>query len=130
MSADLTLFGGLTIPSLHSSTLGDNPRARRGDPVTSHMAGDRSQSSVTAVKRELLVILRRRGSLTGSEANTLYREAANASDGHLPVVAWDSPRKRLGELARDGLVVPVDEKTPRGTEMVFVLPDSEKEIAA
>lgn len=38
--SDFTLFDGLTVPSLHSSTLGDNPRTRRGDPDTSHAAAD------------------------------------------------------------------------------------------
>lgn len=38
--SDLTLFDGLTIPSIHSSTLGDNPRVRKGAPDTSHAAAD------------------------------------------------------------------------------------------
>ena len=41
MSAEsLTLFDGLTVPSLHSITGGDNPRVRNGSPATSHAAAD------------------------------------------------------------------------------------------
>ena len=131
MSADTALFGtDLHVPALHSITGGDNPRARATDKLTSHQAADRSSVNVKAVKRELLVIIGRRGSLTGSEANTLYREAALRSEGGLPVVAWDSPRKRLGELAADNLLVVLNEDHPRGTETVYALPDTQKEAAA
>ena len=125
-----TLFDGLEVPALHSITGGDNPRARKSDPLTSHMAGDRSSVNVKAVKKELLVIIGRRGSLTGSEANTLYREAALRSEGGLPVVAWDSPRKRLGELAADKLLVVLNEDHPRGTETVYALPTNEMKVSA
>ncbi len=68
----------------------------------------------------ILILIRQEGTLTGSEANELYRLRADRYGW--PLVAWDSPRKRLQELAADGVLVTLNAEAPRGTEREFALP--------
>lgn len=79
-------------------TDGDNPRARRDDPASSHAAADESQATRKAVRHAVLAIINAIGPRTGIQLNGDYRI-------HLfPGVAPDSPRKRAGELAADGFL--------------------------
>lgn len=80
----------------------DSPRARKTDPVQSHMAADRSQHTLHATKRAVLLLVVQEGELAGSEINDLYR-ARRDRNGWGPV-AYDTPRKRAGELADDGFL--------------------------
>jgi hypothetical protein len=78
----------------------DNPRTRSTDPVTSHQAADVSARSLRETKTHVLAVVRDNGPVTGSAINDLY-VFAGARFGWKEV-AWDSPRKRAGELVEDG----------------------------
>lgn len=117
-------------PVIHSTFGDDTVRTRKSDPVTSHRAGDKSAESLTVVKRAVIALVRAKGTLTGSQANIMYRDLAQYPANGLPLVAWDSPRKRLGELAAAGDLVVVNEDSPRGTEREYALPTETKEEAA
>lgn len=80
----------------------DSPRARKTDPVQSHMAADRSYSTLHATKRAVLLLVLQEGELAGSQINDLYR-GHRERYGWGPV-AYDTPRKRAGELADDGFL--------------------------
>ena len=98
----------------------DEPRARISDPATSHMAADKSAETKAAVRAALLTLLRQEQTLTGSEANELYRLRRERNGW--PEVHSDSPRKRLGDLAREGgAVVILNPNHPRGTETEYTL---------
>jgi hypothetical protein len=96
---------------------GDEPRTRRTDPATSHMAGDKSQATIHESRAAVLALVRQEGMLTGSEANELYRLRWERNGW--PQIAWDSPRKRMGDLHRDGLLLIVNDGAPRGTEREY-----------
>ena len=95
----------------------DTPRARVTDPVTSHMAADRSAASKHAVREAVVTLVRQEGTLTGSEINRLYNLRADRYGW--PLVHFDSPRKRAGELAADGLLTILNVDAPRGTESEY-----------
>lgn len=80
----------------------DTARARRSDPVYSHAAADRSQVNLQQTKRNVLWLVRNLGPITGQDLNAAYREAA--AELGWPLVAFESPRKRSGELLADGLL--------------------------
>jgi len=73
--------------------------ARATDNVMSHRASDRAQVNRRAVLDKVLYLVTTAGPLTGSEINEAY-ERLQRRDPSLPKVAWDTPRKRAGELAR------------------------------
>jgi hypothetical protein len=81
---------------------GDSPRTRESDPVSSHIAADVSQRRLHETKSHVLQLIAENGRLVGTELNDLYLLAA-ARRGWRQV-AFDSPRKRAGELAADGLL--------------------------
>lgn len=95
----------------------DTARARRSDPLPSHVAADKSASSRRIVRDAVLVLLRQEGQLDGSDLNALY--AASRGWRGWPVVHFDSPRKRAGELAREGVLEVVNPDDPRGTPAVY-----------
>jgi DNA-binding HxlR family transcriptional regulator len=84
-------------------TAPDSPRTRCTDPAASHLAGDRSQRGLSDLRVAILWMLSDVGPVTGVRANEVYGEWLRETDG-LPGCAFDSPRKRLGELADDGFV--------------------------
>lgn len=81
---------------------GSGPRARRSDPETSHIAADASQAGLKEAKRNVLQILRDHETLTGTEINEQY--SLYAARLNWRRLAWDSPRKRAGELVTDGFL--------------------------
>lgn len=87
---------------------GDVPRVRESDPLTSHRAGDVSQASLTKTKARVLTLVSIHQPVTGTELNDLYR--LTAARLNWPSVAWDSPRKRAGEMAADGVLEVVGEQ--------------------
>jgi len=95
------------------------PRARLTDPISSHVAADESGKTRQAVADAVVHMLLQRGPLTGRELNEGYTIA------HLiygwPTVAFDSPRKRAGELAREGFIVVLNPDDPRGTPHIYAL---------
>lgn len=79
---------------------GDAPRTRRTDRATSHAAADASQRTMHQTKVRVLIVVNENGPIVGSEINDLYRFRGSRMDWEK--VAYDSPRKRAGELAADG----------------------------
>lgn len=82
---------------------GDTPRARSTDPEASHIAADRSAFSRRKVLVAALVILREDGEMTGSELNDDYRIWRESNPREFPKCHFDSPRKRIGEAADEGM---------------------------
>jgi hypothetical protein len=107
---------------------GDSARTRRSDPLPSHVAGDKSQETVKRVADAVMTIVRREGAVGGTELNRLYRIAAEK--GRYPLVHWDSPRKRAGELVKDGFLVITNEGDPRGVEHEYALAAFSEAVAA
>lgn len=99
---------------------GDTARARRSDPLPSHVAADKSAATRGRVAVAVLHLVETYGARTGQELNDLYR--ANRADMGWPVVAFDSPRKRAGELAAAGDLVVTNPDDPRGTPAVYDVP--------
>lgn len=78
----------------------DIPRARRTDPVTSHIAADATQAGLKEAKRRVLQLVKLHQPVAGSQLNELYR--LTAARLNWKPLSFDSPRKRAGELAADG----------------------------
>ena len=98
----------------------DTARTRRRDPLTSHMAGDRSQDTVPAVRAAVAWLFTQVISTTGSELNEmyrLYRAERGWTECH-----FDSPRKRAGELYAAGELALIDDGHGRNPERTFSLP--------
>jgi len=98
----------------------DTARTRRTDPVTSHIAGDRSQQTIKAVRAAVAWLFTQVTSTTGSELNEMYR-ILRAEQGW-PECHFDSPRKRAGELYADGELALIDGGHGRNPERTFSLP--------
>ena len=96
----------------------DTPRARRTDPLSSHVAADRSTTTRGRVHEAVIVLIRRFGPMNGHELNSHY-QGLRVLFGW-PVVAADSPRKRAAELVGSRLVV-VNPDDPRGTPHIYAL---------
>ena len=103
---------------------GDTARTRLTDRLTSHLAGNKSQVNMTAIEQAVLRLVAEKGNLVGTELNVLYSEQWVFRGW--PQKAWDSPRKRAGELLEAGLLT--DAGARRGTanslETLLVLSDS------
>lgn len=94
---------------------------RRTDPLPSHRAADTAARTRTRVADAVLWLLDRYGPLTGQQLNEKYR--VRRVDQHWPRAAWDSPRKRSGEMAADGLLHITNQGDPRGTPHIYTLPE-------
>ena len=100
----------------------DTPRARRTDPIESHKAADRSARHRNATRLAILNIFRESDRmLTGKDVIALYH-ARGPSRGW-PAIAFESPRKRTEELAKDGYLERLEGETAMNnrTEGVYVL---------
>lgn len=97
----------------------DTARTRRTDPLSSHKAGDRSQTSRSRVRAAVLTLIGSYGPQTGNDLNDLYRQYRPHHGW--PTVSYDSPRKRAGELARDRELVVTNADDPRGTPHLYAL---------
>lgn len=93
------LFDDVTVPALFPD---DSPRVRKSDPLTSHAAADASQAGLKDARHNILQILRDHESLTGTEINEQYSLYSSRLGWRR--LSWDSPRKRAGELAKDGFL--------------------------
>ena len=82
----------------------DAPRARASDPVTSHLAADKSARGLSKLRVAVLRVVSYfpHEGATGSLINAAYRNEHNRDDSKFPQAHPDSPRKRAGELADDG----------------------------
>jgi len=94
-------------------TENDTARTRRTDPLPSHVAGDTSQKTKQRVSDAVLVLLRQEEELDGQELNDMYELRAARSGW--PKVHIDSPRKRAGDLVREGHLIVTNPDDPRGT---------------
>jgi hypothetical protein len=94
---------------------GDTARTRRTDPATSHRAADVSQETMRLTKVRVLIVVRENGPLVGSEINDLYRFRSARTNWER--VAWDTPRKRAGELASDGYLEVVGTRPAAGNHL-------------
>jgi hypothetical protein len=104
MSTDTLQPEQLTLPMILD---GDSPRAHRHDPITSHLAGDKSQVTVHSVRDHVLDIIRDCGPLAAFEVCDIY--AAMSRNHGWPKVHRESPRKRMSDMKRDGILVDTDE---------------------
>lgn len=95
--------------------------ARRTDPGSSKVAANVATYSMPIVKRSVLDLLSNNEALTGNTINEVYR-----SEGY-PKCAWDSPRKRAGELVRDGYLTNV---ASGAHEALYVITDKGREAIA
>lgn len=102
---------------------GDSARTRLTDPLSSHAAGDKSAATRLAVRDAVIVLLAEHGPLNGQQLNDLYE--LNAARRNWPTVHIDSPRKRAGDLAREGFIVILNADCPRGTAHIYALPAME-----
>lgn len=97
---DVPLFEGLEVPQILPD---DSARARRSDPVQSHMAADRSAKALPLVRQRVLRLVAFHGPrVSGNTLNELYVQKSLSTGWD--VVHFDSPRKRAGDLARIGLL--------------------------
>ena len=93
----------------------DTARTRKTDPHTSHLAGDVSAHGLRDAKTRVLELVSVHAPVTGSELNDLYRLTADRVGWRR--LAWDSPRKRASELARDGFLEVVGVQTAAGNNL-------------
>ncbi|GAA3730525.1 hypothetical protein GCM10022239_03870 [Leifsonia bigeumensis] len=100
---------------LEESVAGSGPRARKTDKVTSHIAADASQVHMKETKRNVLRIVSEHGSLVGSEINEQYLAYAMRKGWRRP--AYDTPRKRAGELALDGFLDDSETRIAEGNNL-------------
>lgn len=100
----------------------DSPRARTTDPITSQVAADRSQVTLTPLRKAVLALMFVQGNaMKGSDINWAYAKHQPAHEERgWPRCHWDSPRKRAGELAADGFLVIVGRSEG---ESVYALPE-------
>ena len=98
----------------------DGPGAmtRKTDNVMSHKAADRAAVNRRAVLEKVLYLVRSAGPLTGAEINDAYARLQQQHPTDLPRVAWDTPRKRAGELAKADLIEYVTDGV-RGHEGIY-----------
>ena len=112
------------VPLIGSTFNIDEPRTRRHDPLPSHVAADKSATNRAAVKTAILELVHILGHADGNQLNTSYQLLQNKYGW--PVVASESPRKRAGELAADGLLIILNPTDPRGTPAIYSLPGGTK----
>jgi hypothetical protein len=98
----------MTTPLIHLA--GDKPRARLTDPPQSHQAADASSYRRKRVLLAVLEIIATDGEMTGSEVNDDYRSWSVVARPEFPRCHPDTPRKRAGEAAEDGLLDVVSHK--------------------
>lgn len=97
---------------------GDTARARRTDPLSSHVAADKSAATRGQVHEAVVALITDFGPMNGQQLNEQYRELRIFRGW--PVVAFESPRKRAAELigTRLHVVNPLD---PRGTPAIYAI---------
>lgn len=96
--------------------------ARRTDPAASRVSATKASVTMPLVKRSVLDLLSNNEALNGNNINELYR-----SEGY-PKCAWDTPRKRAGELLRDGYLTNI--AWHPSDEAVYAITDKGREAIA
>lgn len=95
----------------------DTARARGDDSLASHRAADESARTISEVRRAVLALVEQLGSANGHDLNDFY--SLYAPNRGWPRVAYDSPRKRAGELLRDGLLAVANPDDKRGVPAIY-----------
>ncbi len=109
----------------------DSARTRKTDPITSHVAGDNSQRNLHESKRRVLELVKVHAPVTGRELNDLYSLAASRLNWKR--IHFDSPRRRAGELAKDGYLEVVGTQIADGNnspEAAYGLTELGREVLA
>jgi hypothetical protein len=99
MSTDTLQPEQLTPPMILD---GDSPRVHRHDPITSHLAADKSQKHMLSVRERVLQLLADRGPMAAFELCDAY--ASQGKRCGWPHVHHESPRKRMSDMKRDGIL--------------------------
>lgn len=95
------------------------PRARLTDPLSSHVAADRSSRSRRPVADAVLWLIDQYGPMNGAALCDRYMSMRRVQQW--PVVAYESPRKRAGELVESGELVVLNGDDPRGVPHIYGL---------
>ncbi|MFF9565774.1 hypothetical protein ACF1AJ_20665 [Leifsonia sp. NPDC014704] len=113
-----TLQAGQSVPPIFLD--GDSARVHRDDPSTSHLAADKSQRTVHTVRERVLQLLADRGPMAAFEVCDAYAERVRRAGWER--VHHESPRKRMSDMKRDGLLVDTGETrlNPEGSPEVVV----------
>lgn len=82
---------------------GDTPRVHRHDPLSSHLAADKSQKRLLSVRERVLQLLADRGPMAAFELCEAY--ASQGKRDGWPRVHHESPRKRMSDMKRDGILI-------------------------
>jgi hypothetical protein len=85
----------------------DGPRARKSDPITSHLAADSNGNRAQVQQAVLSLFSNKSFGLTDEEMTRLYFGSVNC-----PATHTDSPRKRRSELAGRGVLRDAGIKRP------------------
>ena len=103
----------------------DDPRTRSNDPLQSHAAADYSQKSIHALRNNLYRLVWENPNITGTELNEMYRDTYRRRGWKR--VAYDSPRKRAGEMVAGLLLIagPVRDGGQQYTTWAFFGPAHE-----
>lgn len=91
---------------------GDSPRVHRDDPITSHLAADKSQATAPTVRDRVLQLIADRGPLAAFEVCDAYAERVRRAGW--PHVHHESPRKRISDMKHEGLLVETGETRVNG----------------
>ncbi len=91
-------------------------RARTSDPEASHAAAEAASLTLKQVRFAVLWLAASFPGSTGKELNDNYRVLQSRLGW--PVVDGDSPRRRAGELARDGYLDRVEQEQARNNRPV------------
>lgn len=84
----------------------DSPRARVTDPIVSHEAADLSAVNRRRIRNAVWAIVHLYGPVTGNQVNEIYMKRRQVQGW--PECHFDSPRKRLHELAAEDVIDVVD----------------------
>lgn len=95
----------------------DWARTRTTDPLPSHVAADLSQRTRKAVRQAVLDLVATHRFISGKALNDMYSLSAPLRGW--PMVDHDSPRKRAGELVREGLVRVANPDDKRGVPAIY-----------
>lgn len=105
----------MSVPTIRPD---DTARARKTDPLPSHKAADKSAETRGQVHEAVVDILTMHGPMNGQELNEAYAQGRPIHGW--PLVAFDSPRKRVAELVGTRVHV-TNPDDPRGVPAIYAI---------
>jgi hypothetical protein len=100
-----TLFDNLDVPLIASQFGDDTARAKKNGSKSSHHGADKSAAARQRVLDAVYQIVRDAGRpISGNDINAAYQSRKDR-EGWPADIHFDTPRKRAGELAADGVLV-------------------------